>query len=84
MTHPPSADQISSPPSLSTVFRRRAWLQLAIHPVGGGPLLGDVAVNRLADQPDTLEGEWTTVDGFALLASECRQTREYAMKTSAR
>lgn len=31
------------------------WLQLAIRPLEGGPLLGDVAVHTLADQPDTYE-----------------------------
>src|SRR5690554_5366424 len=31
------------------------WLQLAVRPASGGPLHGDVAVHRLADQPDTFE-----------------------------
>ncbi|WP_188944436.1 GNAT family N-acetyltransferase [Nakamurella endophytica] len=31
------------------------WLQLAVRPVDGGPLHGDVAVRRCAGQPDTFE-----------------------------
>ena len=32
-----------------------AWLQLAVRARGGGQLLGDVALHRVADQPDTVE-----------------------------
>ena len=31
------------------------WLQLALHAADDGRLVGDVAVHRLADQPDTFE-----------------------------
>jgi RimJ/RimL family protein N-acetyltransferase len=32
-----------------------SWLQLAVRPAAGGTLHGDVAIHRLADQPDTFE-----------------------------
>lgn len=32
-----------------------SWLQLAVRPASGGPLHGDVAIHRLAEQPDTFE-----------------------------
>lgn len=42
-------------PRLSDLPAEGNWLQLAVRPASGGPLHGDVAVHRLADQPDTFE-----------------------------
>ena len=39
------------------------WLQLALHAADDGRLVGDVAVHRLADQPDTFEVGVTLAPG---------------------
>lgn len=66
---------IASQPS-SELPEPGAWLQLAVRAHGSGKLLGDVAIHRVPDQPDTFEIGVTLASsshgmGFATEALGC-------------